>query len=340
MRLMIEVSGRSTLAVVPSWLCAATLLVSTAQQAAGETWFGPAVGYTLPETPTCVSLGHLNADPYVDCAVGARTGNTEKIYILLNDGTGGFSTSTILPVANGWNDLEVGDFNGDGRDDIAFCEDPLKVYYADVFHNYAAPATSVTWPNSSYFRRMAVADLDNDGFDDLIGRYSGWYSVFVLFGSPSGLSTPPLELHVNLNEEHPECDSEATPTAVFDMLPRDVDKDGDLDIALSCEYKHGAFCGGVDRIGIGYIENLGARVFAADVRWIRNEPGGDGIYWEQFDVAEMTGDLLPDILYERSDLEVRMLVGAQSGDWTDEDVSGVGGGGRVCTTSIATARST
>jgi len=311
---------RSLLSFFAIWSLAAT-------RTAAEDWFGPPVSFPIPETATALSVGYLNDDPFVDCAVGARTGNVEKIYVLVNDGVGNMSVSAILPVTNGWNDLEVGDFNGDGRDDIAFCENPLKIYYADANHTYPGPSVSVTWPESSFFHRMEVGDLDNDGYDDLVGRYGGaWNTIYVLFGSPAGLITPPVERRVNLIEDQVGCPPELWPTSVYDIRLRDMDGDDDLDIVASCEYEYWQFCGGAPRIGIGFFENQGGQFIAEAANWIRVALGGGDNYWEQFDIAELTGNGLPDALYERHEVEIRILAGSQSVPWKDQAVVGVGDG--------------
>jgi PKD repeat protein len=66
--------------------------------------------------------------------------------------------------------IAVGDFNGDGRDDVAAAtQDQLKIFNNAGFSS-GTPTTSVTLP--AYGSRVRSADLNDDGRDDLAVSYS------------------------------------------------------------------------------------------------------------------------------------------------------------------------
>lgn len=70
--------------------------------------------------PTSIAIGDFNGDRIPDLAVGSVNGEG-SIAILLGDGKGGFTNSRGSPCPAGGNPegLVVGDFNGDGREDVA-----------------------------------------------------------------------------------------------------------------------------------------------------------------------------------------------------------------------------
>ena len=69
--------------------------------------------------PGTILVEDLNGDGRLDLVVANEKGSS--VSVLLNDGKGGFSPSRGWPFPAGPspNDLTCGDFNGDGRVDLA-----------------------------------------------------------------------------------------------------------------------------------------------------------------------------------------------------------------------------
>ena len=132
----------------------------------------------LPQTsvagdgPVSVAVGDFNGDGKQDLAVC----NAINIYlgalsILLGDGTGNFSAPTTFAVGAGPLEVAVGDFNGDGKQDLAVANyangshqnGTLSILLGDGAGNFTAPTNfHASFPNS-----VAVGDFNGDGKQDL-----------------------------------------------------------------------------------------------------------------------------------------------------------------------------
>ncbi len=86
----------------------------------GDGTFQGEVDYTLGGTnPQDLAVADVNRDNYPDIVVGDY--DSESVNVLLNDGTGKFAPAAGSPFSVGMQvlGLEVADFNGDGKPDIA-----------------------------------------------------------------------------------------------------------------------------------------------------------------------------------------------------------------------------
>ncbi len=83
--------------------------------------FGAPTNFNAGGSANSVVVGDFNADGKLDLAIpNDNTNNTEnKVSILLGDGTGRFGTARSFGVGIGPNSIAVGDFNADGKTDLA-----------------------------------------------------------------------------------------------------------------------------------------------------------------------------------------------------------------------------
>ena len=132
---------------------------------ARQAWMDtPADGYNDLET------GDFNHDGYEDLVVLSGQGTTHA-YVYYNDGSDDFSPPLeIDPALDGYatvGALGAGDFDGDGRDDLAIMSDRTHVslYRQDAAGGMQAPLVLAAAfdPNA-----MVGHDLDLDGMDDLV----------------------------------------------------------------------------------------------------------------------------------------------------------------------------
>ena len=159
-------------------------------------------------------VGDVNHDGYDDIAVGSPYFSSYLGKVDVYPGSSSGVTPLSLATANGastssyfGNDVEAGDFNGDGYTDLAiaayqYSSGTGRVY---VFHggstgfssslsaSSASTTLSGTTSSTYYGYDIEVLDTNNDGYDDLaIGAYgvtSSTGAVYLYHGSSSGLGT-------------------------------------------------------------------------------------------------------------------------------------------------------
>ncbi len=170
--------------------------------------------------PFGVAVGEFNGDHNPDIAVTNNGSGT--LSIGLGNGDGTFTTAFGSPITVGASAeaVAVGDFNGDGRQDIAVA-DPADNRVVIFLGNgngtfqFGIPITISGHPIS-----LAVADFNKDGFDDIaVGTQNG--QVGIIFGSATSNFTTAAV-------------SSAT-GAVTALAAADFNNDGNMDIAATRE---------------------------------------------------------------------------------------------------------
>jgi hypothetical protein len=87
----------------------------------GNGTFKAAVNYGTGTTPGSVAVGDFNGDGKLDLVVGgANSDNVNVVSVLLGNGDGTFQAAVNYGAGAGQTSVAVGDFNGDGRLDLAF----------------------------------------------------------------------------------------------------------------------------------------------------------------------------------------------------------------------------
>ena len=132
-----------------------------------------------------VKTGDFNGDGYTDFAVLSGQGVTDA-YVYYNDGSDDFSAPTTInpnpDQAVTIGALAGGDFNGDGRDDLAIMSDRTHIglYRQDSQGKFMSPLAigSSMDPNA-----MVGTDLNLDGLDDLVVQHGSGPLGFYLQGS-------------------------------------------------------------------------------------------------------------------------------------------------------------
>ncbi len=156
--------------------------------------FTPAA--TSPENagdgPLSLAVGDFNSDGKQDLAAANRT--TDDVTVLIGDGTGNFTAAATSPEAVGDAPLSVavGDFNGDGKPDLATANvnsDNVTILInqtpARTNANFSPAGTSPEGVGDGAFS-VAVGDFNGDGKPDLASANSNANNVTVLLGDGSG----------------------------------------------------------------------------------------------------------------------------------------------------------
>ena len=150
-----------------------------------------------PNTRFSLAVGDFNGDGKQDLAT-ANYGSAcmGSVSVLLGDGDGNLSSPTSYTVAANTFPISVavGDFNGDGKQDLAVANngsDNVSIFLGDGLGNFS-PArnfTAGTDPES-----VAVGDFNGDGKQDLAVANYGSSNVSILLGDGTGNFSAPTNL--------------------------------------------------------------------------------------------------------------------------------------------------
>ena len=136
------------------------------------------------------ATGDFNGDGVVDIIITTlRTGATVDTVVFLGNGGGSFDHDPdIVLVQDDPRNVDTGDLNGDGYDDIVLAEDDSCRAF---FGGPAGPNTNVdiTFPVGSRCDEVRVRDLDNDGHLDVMFATLDSGKALVYLGDEDGPDT-------------------------------------------------------------------------------------------------------------------------------------------------------
>jgi hypothetical protein len=166
----------------------------------GDGTFQPQVTYPTGLTPDAVAVGDFNGDGKLDLAVvntgcppSGGTCSGGSISVLLGNGDGTFQQPITTNADTVLTSLAVGDFNGDGRLDLAVgifgeAEGEVAIYLGNGDGTFKAGATyKVGVEESQAPGSIVVADFNGDGKLDLATANGyGSNSASILLGNGDG----------------------------------------------------------------------------------------------------------------------------------------------------------
>jgi hypothetical protein len=184
--------GRVDLAIANYWGNNVTVLLGHGDGTFSEAGNSPiAVG----SYPTGIVAGDFNNDGKQDLAVANSeytSTNSSDVQVLLGAGDGTFtSTSANLPTGNNPRSIALGDFNRDGKVDLAVSNDGddsvtflLGANNGTFSEASASPVRVGNFPDSS-----AVADFNGDGLPDIAVTNEGPSTTSVLLSQLTETAT-------------------------------------------------------------------------------------------------------------------------------------------------------
>ena len=170
--LIATAQGKSSLYILPN-------------EGAGK--FSVPVIVNLSAIPYGVLVADLNGDHQPDLLTSSPTNAPE---LLLNNGAGGFSVAKTI-LNRGTTSIITGDFNKDGKIDLAFTQNTSALnYLANLVIAFGDGAgdfpTTVPYAFGKLSSGLFAADFNQDGFSDLLGLDSGVPGFSLLWGAANG----------------------------------------------------------------------------------------------------------------------------------------------------------
>jgi sugar lactone lactonase YvrE len=191
----------------------------------GDGSFTQAAGspFAAGTDPTWIATGDFNSDGNADLAVVDYQGNA--VIILLGNGDGTFTAAAASPVSVGSEPYAVviGDFNGDGKPDMAVTLDSpglVAVLLGNGDGSFTA-ASGSPWTVGQDPYQIVTGDFNGDGRLDLATADFGENTVMLLLGNGDGTFVPAANSPFTVGNN---------PSS---LVAADLNNDGHLDLAVA-----------------------------------------------------------------------------------------------------------
>jgi hypothetical protein len=160
----------------------------------GDGTFQPQVSYMAGTSLVSVAVGDFNGDGKLDLAAvnPGSYPNGGSVSILLGNGDGTFRAPVTYALAGSALFVTVGDFNGDGKADLAVVNGGISILLGNGNGTFQPQVYYSLGANS-----IAVGDFNGDGISDLavvggVGNFDDPGFVSILLGRRNGTFQPPV----------------------------------------------------------------------------------------------------------------------------------------------------
>jgi len=171
----------------------------------GDGTFGPSASYMVGNGPTAMVAGDFNGDGKQDLAVINSQDDTMSILLANPNGSYGttFEPATTYPLGNGPTDIVAGDFNNDGKLDLAVgnsLDNDVEVFLGNGNGTFGAGETFAAGLSP---QRIALAEFTRDGNLDIAVNNQSANTVTVLLGNGNGTLKAPATYGAGLDPGAP-----------------------------------------------------------------------------------------------------------------------------------------
>lgn len=204
-----------------------------------------------------ITTADFNGDSKPDLAIGTLTGNA--ITVLLNSGTGTFSTSVQYTVGNQPTFITSSDFNGDGKMDLAVVNQMSNNISVLLNTGSGTFNPAVNYAIGSFPGDISCADFNGDGKIDIAVANQNDNNISVLLNNGTGAFNPQVTYPTGFQGSYWTMDKPAP----FTIAAGDFNGDTRPDIAVGNSDWNGVSNNGGN--GISILLNTGTGSFNTPV---------------------------------------------------------------------------
>lgn len=175
-----------------------------------------------------LAVADFNGDGKLDYVTANNGNNTTTLGIALGNGDGTFQTPTTIAIPCGALYVATGDFNGDGKTDMAVASadcspgsNGVSIFLGNGDGTFTVKGTLTSGLSNPY--SVAVGDFNGDGKLDLavVDRGASADAVFFYSGNGDGTFQAPVSVSLGVS------------AAANQIVAADFNKDNHLDVAVS-----------------------------------------------------------------------------------------------------------